>query len=260
LFEVFTTRDLLGGLNASDWVAFLIALVSFVAMIAYRRSARIAKSEIARSAREAADARETLASVQQCLESLLDNPPIPADSQLANHLSELGERVAALALELKSLQDACGQPLQWVRKEAQQSRTVSRQERFAKYRSALELANQTLSLHIDRIASVELSIVTLREALHCGHCNPQTGKAEIATITEVLDAVSKEVSIDDVRFSRSKEFEQLKKVQDRIQEIDRKQREEQRAAALQNFSARRPQSAAEKFKLIASKGQRDSFG
>jgi hypothetical protein len=188
------------------------------------------------------------------------------DSQLVDHLLALHNRITERIETLEDWRIKSAQPFQEIAEEAEKSRTVSRKERFVGYRERLQNANVQINIHIERLVTAHSLVLSIAETLKSRHVDSLVGNHDIQKISAVLSSFAGETwPLDDHRgilHRQTAEYRSRLKAYDRAKEIDKRQREQDRAAAEITFNRYKmpPLTPLEKFRALRSRGQRDSLG
>jgi hypothetical protein len=99
----------------------------------------------------------------------------------------------------------------------------------------------------------------------CG-IDAKVGDPQVMAIAGILEELAREKSPDAVWLSkireRRQEFDLILKFKDAMKDLDKRARDEERAAAQMTFARYKlpPLTPFEKFRALRSLGQRDSFG
>jgi len=254
---------MLGGV---DWIAVALACICGVEALVYWQSARSSKRRHQRSQLELQRANNKAEEARRKLQVMIDHPPVPTDAHFVSHLSALRERIVEKLLELDGARLNSAEPLRLAAEESEQSRVIERKKRFAAYCEILCQANIKISLHIERLLDSHSAILTLQDAFVAGHLGLSVGNSDCTGIRAVIEALNREES-PDVTWRKAvsrinREFSTVLKIRDQRKELFRLDRERDRAAAISAFSKFKlpPITPLEKFRALASRGQRDSFG
>ena len=198
-------------------------------------------------------------------QQIIDAPPLPTDPQFASHLVALGARLSDCAHDLEDWRVKSAAPFAAVSAELEHARTVSRRERFTRYRDSLQSANIEISRRTERLLAAHAMIEAMVQSFAAGDLGSVVGCAEIAAIETVLNALEhEEWPSDDVRgllYRETAEIRSRRALYDRANESERRERNEDRAAAAVAFSRYKlpPLTPLEKFRSLKSGGQRDGF-
>jgi hypothetical protein len=196
---------------------------------------------------------------------LRESPPAPTDSQLVRYLSSLADRIADTVAKFDLARLECAEPFDRVAEEASKAKHVDRIARFAGYKDSLEKANKSLSESGEDLFELYPLVLAIANGLSAGRFDATRGQQEITKIRGVLASVADEESPDDVWrrkiHQRAAEFDQILNLRDKLNLIEKVNRENERAAAAVIFSKHGlPElTPLERFRALMSRGQRDAF-
>jgi hypothetical protein len=222
------------------WMA--VALGCLGAALGYfcLRAAKASRRSLDQVQGDLQGARRELEEEKRRHRALVEAPPAPTDAQFVGHLLVLEQRVTECIASLEDWRIRSAQPLQMIAEEAEQARTVSRQERFVAFRDTLLNANIQISGHTERLSAALPLIVAIADSLKSGHLDPAVGRGDTGKIMRVLSDLAHEQWPDDDRrgvlHRQTDEFRARLKADDRMKEIDQRQREQDRAAAAVAFN------------------------
>jgi hypothetical protein len=249
-----------------NWIAVVLGCICGIEAWVYWRSTQSAKS---RHQQSQLDLQQACGKAEEALcqlQRMIDHPPVPTDAQFVGHLSALSGRIVDKLLELDQARISSAEPLRLAAEQSEQARVTERKRRFASYYDSLCTANIEINLHIERLLDSHSAVLALQDALEAEHLGAFVGNSDCLSIRAVIDALDQEESPDDtwrkaIR-NREREFAPVLKGRDQRKELYRLNREADRAAASSAFNKFKlpPMTPLEKFRALAPRGQRDSFG
>jgi hypothetical protein len=117
-----------------DWIAVAIGCIGIAAAILYWLIGRKTRRHLQQARLDLQNAHKELKEARHRLQELRDTPPVPTDAQFIGLLSALNARIVNCILNLDAARIKSAEPFCWAAEEAEQSQTVSRQERFTRFR------------------------------------------------------------------------------------------------------------------------------
>lgn len=105
------------------------------------------------------------------LQALVDNPPTPADSHFARHLSDLCDRMVGKILLLDDTRLRSVDPLRWLAEEAESARELKRKKRLTDYFETLRKTNIEINLSIERLIACHTAADTLCDLMKTEQLN-----------------------------------------------------------------------------------------
>jgi hypothetical protein len=262
------------GLSMAVVIGFLLLLLCVVAYVGikqFRLVAKLqrdlaeAKNNSERVNQEFSDLRQECSDLRRECKGLRDAPPMPSDSQLADHLDQLKDRLVGQAERLERSRIISAAPLAKISEMAAASRVVSRRQRLAGLQATLERANIGLAKQVDSHVASLSSIANVVEALRADKLGESIGVRNCnqvdSCVYNIEQEAREEADAGGILHRSTKEFQMRLALHDRGKELEQKERDEQRAAAALAFDRHKLPALTpiEKFRALKPFGQRDNL-
>jgi hypothetical protein len=250
--------------NVYGYLAISGGLLAFLAFLRWR-SAKNWKVEKQAMYCDLISWQGTAKQAQSELQALKDDPPFPSDLLFARHLSGLGDRIMNEIVTLDEARLRSADPLRWLTEEAEGARVISRKKRLTGYVDTLCNANTEISRRIEHLIACHSATETLHDLMKAGLLGGSVNNPHCNSIEEVVRALKLEESPDETWRKKidgiRKEFEPIYRARAQRSELGSAERQRAREEANLAFEKHKlpPMTPLQRFRSLASRGQRDSL-
>jgi hypothetical protein len=249
-------------------VLSLLLLPLLAACFLILQSRRIAtlKAALGEAEAKSADLGRQCEALRAECRALREDPPMPSDRRLADHLGRLGERLGGQAEDFEQARIKSALPLMKIAEMAAASRVVTRKPRLERLQADLETANAELARLTDHHVGVLGALGGIIDALSRLDAEEGAGRKACGEIERCVGFIAVEENDEawhgGILHEPTADFRLSLAMKDRARERARSEREEQRRAADIAFNRHKlpPLTSIEKFRALRSFGRRDGVG